>query len=258
MSRFAVDPRPVVAVDWSIRRLDATADGSRVFTLASFDELLAGIDRPAKIVCEATVESWDPARRADLLTTVRTAGHELYVYRPIHTARLRRRLGIEKSDTNDARMIFRIATEGRLHLYPAPDLDLARSSERERLTGDYVRLRLSGGKTRLIEAATSLLGSYRRLPAAHQMTLGNGKHYSPSLIAATAFAAAHASSRGQFERILGLHGSGYPTILRSEVHHHSAQHALRRGVTWREYRRTLRWCYAQLKPSRDVLRAQLG
>ena len=256
-STFSADPRPLVAVDWSLHGIHVTQTGRSVTFYPSFDELLETLTQPARVVCEATVESWDPERRDALLTKFRTSGHEIYVFRPIHTARFRKRHDIEKSDENDTRVIYRIATQGRLHLYPAPALDRSWSAERERVNARYVQLRLAGRKPGLVELATGILGPYTALPDELRHALGSGKGYSPSLLAAVTFATAHANSRSTWERLLGLHGSGYPTVLRSDVHHHSFQHARRRGVTWQEFRHALRWCYRQLREHRAELQAYL-
>lgn len=252
-SAYRRDPRPVVAIDWSLHGLDATADGRRVYRFATLEELLAAVDRPAKLVAESTFESWDPGRRERLVATARRAGHEVYVFRPIHTARARNRTSVEKSDANDARTIYTIATASRLHLYPIPAPDPAKTKERSEIAREYTRLRLSGAKGALGDLAERLLGPYQKLPAELARALGNGKRYSPTLLAVIGFASARATSRARFEWLLGLHGSAYPTLLRSEVHHHSFRHARKRGVRWRAYRRALRRTYALLKPSRGAL-----
>ena len=65
------------------------------------------------------------------------------------------------------------------------------------------------------EQAIAILGPYKELPEERRPALGNGKEYSSSLLAAAMFAAQNATSRDEFERLLGLHGSGYPSLLRS-------------------------------------------
>jgi hypothetical protein len=66
------------------------------------------------------------------------------------------------------------------------------------------------------------------------------------------FAAKRVRSRDEFERLLGLHGSAYPSLLRSEVHHHSFRFARKRGVTWNVYRRELRRTFSRLKNARPT------
>lgn len=247
-----LDPRPLVALDWSFKEIHVTFDGVDVVRLRSFDDLLERLRVPHKIVAESTFESWDPLRRRAMVAALRDAGHEIYVFRPIHTARARGSASTAKSDANDARTIHGIASASRLHVYPLPDVDPGWVERRESVNREYQRIRLSGEKDSLVVEAVSVLGPYRLLTDDARRVLGNGTAYSPSLLAAVFFAAQHARSRDEFERLLGLHGSAYPSLLRSEVHHHSFRFARRRGVTWNVYRRELRRVFSRLKAARPT------
>lgn len=119
------DPRPIVAVDWAAHRIHVTFDGATVHQLPDLPALLADLHTPHRIVTESTLESFDPATRAARVAAARAAGHEVYVYRPLHTARRRVELGWDKYDAVDARVIYHIATVGDLHLYPLGDHDPA-------------------------------------------------------------------------------------------------------------------------------------
>ena len=242
---------PIVAVDWSLREVHVTYDGWAVKRLPSVHDLIDELDSPHRIVAESTIESWDPDRRAALARRATDEGHELVVFRPIHTARLRNELGLEKSHEEDARVIYKIATGGTTHLYPILTPDIKWAQFRTEANREYQRLRLSGEKAALAEQATAILGPYKDLDADEQLVLGNGKTYLETALAAVYFAAQHASSRKTFERLLGLHGSAYPSLLRSEVHHHGFRHAKKRGVTWTLYRRQLRRLYARFKEHRE-------
>lgn len=229
-----------------------TFDGVEVVRLRSFDELSGLLLVPHKIVAESTFESWDPLRRKAIVDALRAAGHEIYVFRPIHTARVRGSSATAKSDANDARTIHAIASASRLHVYPLPDVDPEWVERREGANREYQRIRLSGEKDLLVAEAVAVLGPYRLLDDDARAVLGNGSTYSPSLLAAVFFAAQRARSRDEFERLLGLHGSAYPSLLRSEVHHHSFRFARRRGVTWKLYRRELRRAFSRLKSARPA------
>lgn len=246
------DPRPLAALDWSFKDVHVTFDGVDVARFRSVDDFLATLVRPHKIVAESTFESWDARRRRTVVEALRAAGHEIYVFRPIHTARSRGSSATEKSDANDARTIHRIVSSTRLHVYPLPDVDPAWEERRDRANREYQRLRLAGEKAQLAEQAAAVLGPYRLLDDDARAVLGNGSSYSPSLLAAVFFATARSRSRDEFERLLGLHGSAYPSLLRSEVHHHSFRHARRRGVAWPLYRRELRRAFARLKAARPA------
>lgn len=238
------DPRPWCAVDWSRGLLHLTLDGESVTTVATVEDLPDLLVVPHRIAAESTFESWDPARRGAMAALLRSRGHEILVFRPIHTARNRTE---GKSDTVDVKVIYRVATTGKLHLYPLPDPDTEWAARRLKANRDYQRMRLDGRKTELQERAESILGPYQEQTEQARRVLGSGRNYSPSLLAVVMFAAELAATRAEFERLLGLHGSAYPTLLRSEVHHHSFRHAKKRGVTWREYRRELRTVYRRIR-----------
>lgn len=245
-SAFAQDSRPLVAMDWSARAVHVTFDGKTVTRFADIHALLSQLTTPHRIAAESTLESWSPDRRLAAVDAARAAGHEIYVFRPIHTARNRPE-EMKKTDENDARVIFELASGGRLHLYPLPTIEPDWVERRQELNHRYLHLRASGLKPALVRTAVAVIGPYKDLDTDAQLALGNGSTYSESLLAAVCFAASHARNRPEFERLLGLHGSAYPSLLRSDVHHHSFRHARNRGVAWPMFRSQLRRLYQQLK-----------
>jgi hypothetical protein len=239
-SAFHADTRPVVAFDWSLKGVHATSDGVTVDRFADIDALVDALEEPTKLAAESTFESWDPARRTHALELIRGAGHELYVYRPLHTSR-RRPDALAKTDADDARVIYSLAVDGRFHLHPAvaePDIDRVR--RRIRSNRAYVRIRLAEGKPELAAAAETILGPYGDLDPELARALGNGGSYSGTLLAAVWIATTRTRSRDDFEDLLGLSGSGYPSLLRSEIHTHVWRHADGRGITWTAFRRAVR------------------
>lgn len=235
----ADDLRPLVAVDWSARGIHVTFDGDAVAALPDTEALLTLLHEPHQIVVEATFESFDPARRRQLLDQVRAAGHEVYGYRPKHTA-YNRPDDWAKTDANDARVIHALAVDGRLNMYPLPDPAPSWVAFREHVCEQYLDLRLTGCKDDLAAAAAEILGPYRALDADARQALGNGKAYSTSALAALYVAAWHTRGREQFERLVGMHASGYPSVLRSDLHHHHVRHRFNKQVPWQVLRRQLR------------------
>lgn len=240
-------------MDWSSKGIHITYNGEDVERLESTESLLDELRSPHCIVTESTFESWDPQRRRKLVQQIREEGHEILVYRPIHTAR-QRPSDWEKSDENDVRVIFQISKQGTLNLYPLPEPDPKWVTLFEKANREYINLRASGDKAALVETAETILGPYKKLPKDKQQALGNGSKYMPSVLAAAYHASQYASDRHTFQRLLGLHGSGHPSILRSEIHHHGYRHLQKRGVTWAEYRRALRWAYQQFKAAQKAAR----
>ena len=231
-------------------------DGMAAHRLAPIDELLDQLDTPHRIVTESTFESWRPDRRQPVAARAASEGHVLEVVHPLQAERMRAHLELAKSDENDARAIFAIAQEGRVHTYGilAPDQEWAKF--RVRANREYNRLRKGGGKADLLAQAKAILGPFGEQSRDAQAALGNRGKYSEALICACYFAALRCTSRGQYERLLGLHGSAYPSLLRSEVHQHSAKYRVRHeknpngGLEWTVYRRELRRLFARFKAAR--------
>lgn len=239
-SAFDRDARQLVVFDWAARRIHVTTDGVTVRVLGSIHELLEELTVPCKLVAESTFESWDPQRRRRAIDALRSAGHELYVFRPKRTAKLRAELGIKKSDSADALVIHHLATRTRTHFYPAPDPSPDAVLRRQLANSAYLQVRANHEKPALAAKAADVLGPYSALDEPARAALGNGSAYSETLLAVLWFVALRVRSRDEFERLVGLHGSGYPSLLRSEIHTHVWRHARKRGVSWRTFRRELR------------------
>jgi hypothetical protein len=261
-SEWGNDLRNVVAMDWSMKGIHVTFDGVEVDKFPSTEALLGVLTEPHRIVAESTFESWDPARKAALVARIRAEGHEIYVFRSRNTERVRKEIGLDKSDANDARVIFHIATETAKNIYPLPGVDLDWAAYRTEANLEYDRARKAGGKKDLSATFKAIFGRYRDLPPEQKEVLGNPKNgtYSPTLTAVIVFAAQRCGTREQFEQLLGLHGSACPTLLRSEVLTHSYKHVRKREVvppekpvTWTQYRNVVRRAFRQV---RDHLEAE--
>lgn len=245
---FHADARTLVALDWSFSAVHTTFDGATVARWADMGVFLDSLESPHKIVAESSFESWDPVRRLATIDRLRSAGHELYVFRPKYTSRLRTQLpDLVKSDENDTRLIYMIATNGKHHLYPVPSVDQAWVSFRADANKEWGLCRLTAAKKRYEAAAVAVLGPYGNQSTERQLALGNGRAYSPTLLAVLYFCAQRCATRNEFERLVGLHGSAYPSLLRSEVHNHSMKHARNRGVGMSMYRREVRRAWRELR-----------
>lgn len=241
--RFKNDTRPVIAFDWSANNLDCTFDGEKVFSVKKVEDLAAMLTTPHKIICEASFESFVPGRRQAMAQMLRDAGHELYVFRPTATARFRYKNEIEKSNTNDSQVIYRIATETDTHVYPLLAHDSEWSDRRVAVNRKYFEIKMAKQKPELlIKPAKKILGWFSKLPEDAKLMYGNGKadKYSETLLAAVYFATLHTTNRYDFERVLGLWQSAHPSLLRSDVHHHGYGSVRKRGVTMSEYRHAIR------------------
>lgn len=243
MDTFRIDLRPALAFDWSANNLDCTFDGETVFSVKTVEQLADMLAMPHKIVCEASFESFVPGRRQAMAQLLRDAGHELFVFRPTATARYRKKNKIEKSNTNDSQVIYKIATETRTHVYPLLATDPCWSDRRTKLNRLYFEIKMSKQKPDLlIKPAKKILGWFSKLSPEDQLMFGNGKAdaYSETLLAAVYFATMHTTNRSDFERVLGLWQSAHPSLLRSEIHHHAYGSAQKRNVSIADFRRSVR------------------
>lgn len=241
--KFKHDTRPAIAFDWSANNLDCTFDGIKVFSVKKVEDLAALLKEPHKIVCEASFESFVPGRRQAMAQMLRGAGHEIYVFRPTATARYRQKYGVEKSNTNDSQVIYKIATETDTHVYPLLARDQDWVDRRTMLNRKYFEIKMAKEKpTLLIKPAKKILGWFSKLPEEQKAMYGNGKadKYSETLLATVYYATMVTKNRDEFERLLGLWQSAHPSLLRSDVHHHGYGAVRKRGVTMSEYRRSIR------------------
>jgi hypothetical protein len=223
---FRQDERPLVVFDWATAGLDVTFDGvvvTQVKRVEDLAELLGGV--PHKIVTESSFEPYVLGRRKSMTEMLRDAGHEIYSYNQRQTSRYRRANGIDKSNENDARAIYALAATTNLHLRPLqaePDADWV--ERRKALNQEYLIIKFNGWKPEmLIKPAKAILGRYKLLSEEKQWLYGNGKpdKYSETMLAAVYFATSRTTNRDEFERLLGLYQAGYPSLLRSDIHHHA-------------------------------------
>lgn len=114
----------------------------------------------------------------------------------------------------------------------------------------------------VLERATRYLGEPRYLEGEDRLVLADNVNPAPRaarwrapLIVTLVICAEAAESRDEFERLLGLHGSGYPSIMRSNVYYHGlANHYKRagkaRGMEPEEYHNDI----SRLKDARTQFR----
>jgi hypothetical protein len=124
---------------------------------------------------------------------------------------------------------------------------LARSAHANR---QAVNLRFMDLKPGWNDLLVSKLGEPRTLDRwlADALGVGIGKEYA-TFVPSCWLAAGTARTRDEYEALLGLHQNGWASMLRSEVHHWGWKGLIKRRpeMTWRQYRKALRWFYHQVK-----------
>jgi hypothetical protein len=244
---------PVVAFDWSGKAVHVTFDGVNVTKMRSEFELVAQLTEPHRIVCEASLESYDPDRRTQFIETCAAQGHDLRTVSQRLTSWWRIERDIEKSDEADARAIYALATDGRQHLKrPGPLLDpevdewAARRAKAER---ELMVLRRSGRKDAYAKRIVKLLPKPKTLDPTVRLSLcGSSSSYSLATVAACAMAVEHTTTKREWEKLLGLSASGKNSQFRSDLYRHNWRHRRKTDLTLSEWRRSLRWLYHHLVP----------
>lgn len=259
--------------DWKRGQIDGLwEDSDTLVRFGSLTDLLESLDEPTILVCEATVESYNPQVRTRLIAESTAAGHVWRVFAARLTRRHGRNVGFteaDKTDEFDAWLIRDLARthpewlktprigdeEGLDHL----DHIAAASRELNRLRNtnvDFVitprsrKRKVVTGKDRWHEHLVTLLPAYDLLTPTQQIAFGDGKSYSKSLIPAVAMATKHARNRADFEQITGLFIGGHPSQIRSDVHHHNMRH---KSISRSDFRREVRWLYHRFNEVVDKL-----
>lgn len=261
-----------LAFDWSMRYGVNAYDGRRHTLYASIDALLDTLARPTTMVCESTFESYDQAKRQEVIARAAAEGHRLLTIHPRVTARRRRAehnaacradLDIEdcgvhgKSDHVDAETIWRIATTSGKHLKLASPADAAWAARAAKLNYDHTVDRWSRRMDAYVERFFAYLGPPEAWDLRQRAAfLRKDRGVRPHLAHAVVRAAEASPTRAEFERLLGLYEHGYPSHLRSDVVHWGyangkTGHKSFQPHSWRAYRRELRRAY-------HIIRAAMG
>lgn len=282
-----------VYFDWAGTRLSILDnDNDEVRYLYSVDELLDSLDRPTRIISEATFESFDINKRAEVIDKARGKGHvwlttpnrqtgrrrlnwvlnepEMFPSEYFEVADLNKKNGDRKSDEIDVHVIRRLANENPSCL-KSPNV--RREDDRwvqvmDQIHDEMVNLRRTIRKIPSNRSAKGFvfkkdkdlyakeivqhLPKFKTLTDTQKKCFGSAG-YSLCLVAAAAVATKHSRSRREFEHFTGLFGHGFPSQIRSDIHHHVMKAALKKGVTMSEFRRECRWLYHRLNELRDAL-----
>lgn len=266
---------PTLYFDWKRGKVDGLWDHSDVpVRFHSLAAMLDSLTEPTTLVCETPVESFSPATRTRLILESTAKGHTWRVFRPKATRLYAEAYGYTIADKSDKFDTWIIRELARAHpeWLKAPRVrdesgtaDLAHvraaSQELNKLRNTdvgFTPVGVRGGKPKVITAKDGyyadlvlFLPDYATLTPTQKIALGDGKSYSKSLIPAVAMATKHSTSRRDFEQICGLFDNGYPTLIRSDIHHHNMRHCTR--ISRSEFRREVRWLYHRMTEIRASL-----
>lgn len=263
-----------VYFDWS-HRTGVTTFGEEdklLVVYPTLDELLDDLNEPTRLIGEATFESFNIGRRKAFMDRCDREGHELLTTPNRLTGRGRRRFGYpEKTDENDVHVIRDLVKAG-IHLkrptLPDPEwVDRREAAAKEimelRRNGRYLPKPRSRGyafisdKDSWATELVSKLPPYATLTPTQKLTLGDGKKYSLTVVAAVAVATKYARNVREFDRLAGLYSHAYGSQIRADLHHYGWSGGNQRSklntegkrddLSLRDWRRELRWLYHQLR-----------
>lgn len=212
-------------------------------------EMLDRLTESTRIVLEPAFESFLPGRRERFIELARSRNHDLGRVSDRQTPRMRKELGLDKSDESDAIAIWFVAMERHVSpIYAASEVSEEWKTRAARLNHQVMVARYTGGRPRLVEEVGSILGPPRELPEHLRRTLldASGRRYL-MFLAEVYVAAREADSRKEFERLLGLYQNGWASMLRAEPHRMGWEVVEKRGLTQSQFRRVLREVYHKVK-----------
>ena len=215
-----VADRPIIGVDWSRERCDVydPRTGNKIFkTLEQVAENYGG----GFLVLEAPAESYELQRRAVVLESFKKNGIIAYVFPSQMTSKYRQFWELKKTDTTDAKVVYRIATETKLSLHrfkPLLESDGFEKNIRNLITED--RYKENGALS--LSTSKKYLKSIEVPSEYHDFIFSTNKQYRKQvgriLMAAEAVRKAGHGYR-EFRRVLGNYANGYKQILRSEYYY---------------------------------------
>lgn len=220
----------VLSLDWSRSAVHVYDPRTDEVTVYSNIEEFTGYVQNVSLILESTAESYELDRRLLVLEAFKAANIDPWGYDPKFTARYRDENDIEKTDTNDARVIYKVGTETSLVLHrfgPLRNDDVLRDEITKYVVLD--RSGYDGALTmKLTEKYFGVQGRKKTfnnsIPEQFRpLMYGSNRAYRKQIgrILYTAEMVRKAK-RGydEFRRQIGDYGNGYGSIMHSEVFHH--------------------------------------
>ena len=248
-----------------------------VYTRSNLGEFLdrRGSGNGATIVMEKSFNSFEAGDRDYQIKRAEKMGYTVLFFKSDITAMFRQEWGIDKSDENDAMVIFRIATETNTPLSPMKaSLKDPEYLEKFQILAQklmmlrrewchyYNRKPIKKHKYIVSKIDSRHLPSYSSLSDVQKKVLCNkDKTYKVSIVITVWEAAKVAKNRKEFLRLCGLYKDGHGSIMRANLYHeglslHKASKSGKRlasGITPTQWCKEIRWLYHTCK---QILLAQ--
>ena len=181
---------------------------------------------PCVLALESTFLLYDPKQHNEFIRVARKAGVELHCYSPRLTANYNATRRVEKSDAADATAIY------RLELSTTEWAPARLVEEREpTLAQRQVAMRRSGYANADAEQMRAALATR---PVPEDLALAicetGGRKFSGTFALSIALLAEDVAARGggrsEFDRLAGLHGNGFPGLVRSNFYKHTVSRVM--------------------------------
>ena len=263
---------PTVYFDWAGGKVTVLhGDSDDIKYYPSLAALLDTLSQPHVIIGEATFESFDIHLRESAIRRAARGGHMFLVTPNRLTGRHRRAMGYEeKTDEIDVFVIRDLArTKPEVLKVPQAvhpgdvraavreaanhELMVLRRTRRMVVNRSKIGFKTVTAKDDYADRLIAELPPYVLLSETAKAALGDGKKYSKVIVAAVAMATKYSANRSQFDRLTGMYVHGYPSQIRSDVHHWRYRFAKAHGVSMSDFRREVRWLYHHLDKLRETL-----
>lgn len=237
---------PLVAFDAGGKQIEVTFDGEEVVVYDTPLDLLLDLKQPHRIVAERSLEAYKLSNLDEFLTQAQAAGHECKWYNQRETGRWGKRLGeagetrflttkrvknskldimeevviYNKSDANDARVIYRIGSNGRTHLSPMRSRLPIDHPWRERFRiakQDLMLLRRGDWDLTQAELAKAVKRQLLEIPMSKD-DMARVRGFTTTMIATVYVIAQHTENIDEYHRMLGDYGTGHPSQFRSNFY----------------------------------------
>jgi len=254
-----------VYFDWNKQYINVLFDDAEDdIKLPNLDTLFDLLTEPTVIIGEATFESFQHEKRRAVIERARREGHTLLTTPTRATGRRWNALGYDREGKDDSiavKVIRDLAPDVHLkvpEISPDPEWVERRKAANSELMvlrstfrwakGPKGGRKIISAKDDYADTLIEKLPPFANLTDVQKIALGDGKVYNKIVIAAVGKAAKFAESTREFDKLAGLYHHGYPSQIRSDLHHWRWRFVRREGkITISEYRRELRWLYHQLR-----------
>lgn len=257
-----------VYFDWNKTQINVLFDDAEDdIVLKDLDSLMDMLTEPSVIIGEATFESFQLEKRRNVIARAMREGHTLLTTPNRATGRWRKAMYPEYNnkplpDNLAVKVIRHIASQTDTHLKIPAFPDSSWVTVREAANSKLMRLRSEfrwaygprGGrkvvsaKDDYADDLIQLLPEYVTLTAKQKLALGDGKEYNKTVVAAVGVTAEYVDNIKDFDRLSGMYHHGYPSQIRSDLHHWRWRFLKGQvDLTLSQYRREIRWLFHQIR-----------